>query len=92
MKGVLSKMRGIPNAVAELFKQQASLLFDSSAKHVDPMEAIPVTTGFIGRLEKGLKHQVDLLQSGVVSSPLPQMKGRSCIESKNEPRGKTEII
>ena len=70
MKGVLSKMRGIPNAVAELFKQQASLLFDSSAKHVDPMEAIPVTTGFIGRLEKGLKHQVDLLQSGVVSSPL----------------------
>ena len=70
MKAVLSKMRGLPNAVAQMFKQQASLLLDSSAKIVDPLEAIPVTTACIGRLEKGLKHQVDLLQSGVVSSPL----------------------
>lgn len=69
-KGVLSKMRGLPNAVAQLFKQQASVLLDSSAKLVDPLEAIPVTTAFVERLEKGLKHQVDLLQSGVVCSPL----------------------
>ncbi len=70
MKAVLNKMRGLPNAVAQLFKQQASLLLDSSPKIGDPLEAIPVTTAFIGRLENGLKHQIALLQSGVVSSPL----------------------
>ena len=55
------------------------------------MEAIPVTTGFIGRLEKGLKHQVDLLQSGVVSSPLTtneralvhRIKERTQMENRN---------
>jgi hypothetical protein len=91
VKGVLSKMRGLPNAVAQLFKQQASLLLHSSAKIVDPLEEVPVTTAFIGRLEKGLKHQLELQQSGVVSSPLStdekeivhQIKERTQRENRN---------
>jgi hypothetical protein len=68
--GILRKMRGLPNAVAQLFKQQASLLFDSPAKLTGPLKAIPVSTDLVGRLEKGLKHQLDLLKGGVMSSSL----------------------
>lgn len=90
-KGVLSKMRGLPHVVAQLLKQQASLLFDSPAKVAGPLEAIPISATGIVRLEKGLKQQLELRQGGVVSSSLTteeklilqRIKDRTQLENRN---------
>ncbi|WNR45624.1 DUF2515 family protein [Paenibacillus roseipurpureus] len=70
-KGFYSKMRGIPGAVVQLFKQQAAKMFTHASEQASgPPMQIAISSVAAARIEKSL-HQQLALQHGGVHPPLP---------------------
>lgn len=68
--GLVHKMRGIPSAVVQLFKQQTSVLFNSDTQASMPTQGIRISAEAVNRVEVALKHQLALQQGGVIA-PAP---------------------